>query len=470
MEAFIFVPGLFGSELFTPRGGQDGNTRVWPPSAWQIVNESYDKIDLLVREDLVVRSILESVFVCNVYGDILRDLDNIADAIQADGGPARVVRFPYDWRRDIAVSADALANRLDTLVAEEPEARITLISHSMGGLVCRYMLESGAFEGRDWFPDRLGRLITIATPHAGAPLALDRALGLSGTMGMTATDVQTLSQNRAFPSGYQLIPGPGRPFLRDFTAGASGSFILDLHDDNDATAIRLGLDPINLGRTRALHAALDVDKRPRVPIPGSPGEHRPMDYVFYAGSGLSTVNALEIRGKPVSVKDKASGDEVVPAFSAAPGNVPTYFLKGEHVSVLGNYRLREALYRLLGAPDRAHPVSADGTEAGQAVVADVSVPFEGVVAGQDFEVLINFHQPQAAIRDELRLQPDEMLRESFEAMKANDYKIAYEGAPLDSLVLRLTAPAEPGIYEVGFTALSSDDPTKPRLTVRTAAP
>jgi pimeloyl-ACP methyl ester carboxylesterase len=46
---------------------------------------------------------------------------------------------------------------------------LTLIGHSMGGLVIRSAAHYGAAEGNSW-PDRLGALIFLGTPHSGAPL------------------------------------------------------------------------------------------------------------------------------------------------------------------------------------------------------------------------------------------------------------------------------------------------------------
>ena len=81
--------------------------------------------------------------------------------------------FPYDWRRDNRVHARRLARESrDWLKAwrersGNDDARLVLIGHSMGGLICRHFLEM--LDG--WKDTRL--LITFGTPYRGSLNALD---------------------------------------------------------------------------------------------------------------------------------------------------------------------------------------------------------------------------------------------------------------------------------------------------------
>src|SRR3712207_7538424 len=47
------------------------------------------------------------------------------------------------------------------------DAEVSLVAHSMGGLISRYYLESGRFNDRPGFR-AVRRLITMGTPHRGA--------------------------------------------------------------------------------------------------------------------------------------------------------------------------------------------------------------------------------------------------------------------------------------------------------------
>jgi pimeloyl-ACP methyl ester carboxylesterase len=63
---------------------------------------------------------------------------------------------------------DALLDACDAAWGEEgPE--VTLVGFSMGGLVLRSALDHAAQRGAAW-PSRVKRLVTIGTPHHGAPL------------------------------------------------------------------------------------------------------------------------------------------------------------------------------------------------------------------------------------------------------------------------------------------------------------
>lgn len=57
-----------------------------------------------------------------------------------------------------------LATRIDEVCAATGARHVTLVAHSMGGLVCRsYLARFG--------DERIARLVTLATPHAGTELA-----------------------------------------------------------------------------------------------------------------------------------------------------------------------------------------------------------------------------------------------------------------------------------------------------------
>lgn len=92
------------------------------------------------------------------------------------------LRLRYNSGRAIAANGAELAARLERLIAAWPVAleRLTLIGHSMGGLVLRSAIEAGRVAGHRW-PDRLADLVCLGSPHRGAPLerlgeALNRSL------------------------------------------------------------------------------------------------------------------------------------------------------------------------------------------------------------------------------------------------------------------------------------------------------
>ena len=74
-----------------------------------------------------------------------------------------------DTQGDVTAAAALLADLVERVAAAEPDARVDIYAHSLGGLVTRLAL---AELGRRGFAmSRLGLVTTIASPHGGADLA-----------------------------------------------------------------------------------------------------------------------------------------------------------------------------------------------------------------------------------------------------------------------------------------------------------
>jgi hypothetical protein len=131
---------------------------------------------------------------------------------------AALLEFAYDWRLSIDHAARELARaaerHLDDWRAHprgNPDARLRLVCHSLGGLVAQYFTE--VLDGRAI----THQTITLGTPHHGSVRAL-AALANAPTPrhGLMAAQVRALS--RTLPSVHELIPryacvaaAPGEP-------------------------------------------------------------------------------------------------------------------------------------------------------------------------------------------------------------------------------------------------------------------
>ena len=87
------------------------------------------------------------------------------------------VYLSYNSGRHISTNGRELAERLAALVAAwpRPVEELVIVGHSMGGLVARSACHYGAAAGPDvasahGWPGRLRALITLGTPHHGAPM------------------------------------------------------------------------------------------------------------------------------------------------------------------------------------------------------------------------------------------------------------------------------------------------------------
>jgi hypothetical protein len=86
----------------------------------------------------------------------------------------------HDSQQSLEVSAERLGDLLADVAEAEPGVPIDVIAHSQGGVVSRLGVVTAGEEGR--LPDTVENLVTIGSPHQGAPLATG-IVGLQQTPG-----------------------------------------------------------------------------------------------------------------------------------------------------------------------------------------------------------------------------------------------------------------------------------------------
>jgi len=88
----------------------------------------------------------------------------IAQAIRAADLPCGTFAYPNDYT--IVSSAQLLSSELRRLRLEQPDRRVILVCHSMGGMVARLCIEDSLYD-----PGNVDRLILIAPPNGGTAIA-----------------------------------------------------------------------------------------------------------------------------------------------------------------------------------------------------------------------------------------------------------------------------------------------------------
>lgn len=177
------LPGIGGSVLERPKRG-GGFETAWASGFGDVKDLLLHPGRLSLGEHEHLRpvglvsskSLLPGWPVVHGYDRLASDLAGLPGVRLDRGHPERrvadanVVLFPYDFRRSVREAAERLDSDVRARLRDRGGERadsVVVVAHSMGGLVARYWM--GPLEG--WRVSRA--LVTLGTPHRGAPKALD---------------------------------------------------------------------------------------------------------------------------------------------------------------------------------------------------------------------------------------------------------------------------------------------------------
>ncbi|MEO6081308.1 MAG: hypothetical protein ABIQ86_16285 [Steroidobacteraceae bacterium] len=180
------VPGLMGSQLCLRRTGSVPDDLLWLDPT----DISQGQLSLLTLPGAAVTP----------CGPVPHGYLPLKLALEAAGYTVRC--FDYDWRRDISESGALLARQL----AAEPARELSVIGHSLGGLVARIAMRSTSGQ-------RMQRLITLGAPHGGSYAPVQAVRGVYPLVRRLAQidDVhspEALARDvfSSFHSLYQMLP------------------------------------------------------------------------------------------------------------------------------------------------------------------------------------------------------------------------------------------------------------------------
>ena len=187
----VFVPGLMGSELWL------GSERLWPNP--RLLLSNVEALSLPGDPRIEARGIVnEVVIVPNLIQ--LRQYSGMGDYLVSGLGYTRgkdLLEFGYDWRHDVRLAAQRLADAVERWQVQGP---VTIIAHSLGTLVTRYYVE------------KLGgkrvveRIILMGGPHYGTPGGLSAILSGPGMLPFGIGAERMRDVLSTFPSAYQILP------------------------------------------------------------------------------------------------------------------------------------------------------------------------------------------------------------------------------------------------------------------------
>jgi pimeloyl-ACP methyl ester carboxylesterase len=234
--------------------------------------------------------------------------------------------FDYDWRHSILQQGELLATRLRA----EPAQRVTLLAHSMGGLVARAALARSGGAGDGSARDDLAnvtRVITLGTPHNGTFAPLQALRGTYPSVRrLAALDVlhtaEQLSHDvfNTLPSLYEMLPHAGVVSAIDLFAAESWP--------------GTGPQP----QQGLLHSARHFQARL------ASGDER---YTSIIGTGNRTVTGLTRVGDEFEYRVTSAGDGTVPMVSATLDGADNRYVRCEHSALPRDAKVAAAVIALL---------------------------------------------------------------------------------------------------------------------------
>ncbi len=225
----IVIPGITASDLFD-------RYELPPEAVWTTMrNKRHERITLHPADQRY--ELLEPARVKPGgpfplgYGELVEELrDGLAED---QAGPVPVYPFGYDWRMPL----DLTEARLDAFIREvidrtllmplyrgDPDfaasPTVTLIGHSMGGLIVAGYLER-------YSAALVHKVVTLATPFQGSWEAVLKLTTGTADLGDDSGKARERHAARMTPALYHLLPSYGTPSGRGNGNGAPSGLVVD---------------------------------------------------------------------------------------------------------------------------------------------------------------------------------------------------------------------------------------------------
>lgn len=349
-----YVPGIMGTQLAQARARPTPDNLLWLDPT----DIHHGRLTLLAIPGVELLA----------TGPVLYTWLPLKLALAAAGYTVKC--FVYDWRRDLAEAAAAMAAEVAACNARQ----VDVVGHSMGGLVARAVLHSPAGA-------RIRRLVTLGTPHGGSFAPVQAVRGVYPLVRRLAQldprhSPEELSREvfSSFHSLYQLLPRDAQPDL---------------------------IDPRNWPRSGPQPNATLLARAPLF-APG--GADARIDAI--AGDGfLTTINVTHVDGE-FWYRYGYGGDGTVPVARATLAGCRAWYCTAAHNELPRDAAVQAAVIALLGGatpqlagkPADRHdaPVSASDTQLRQQLTRKLDWMQMDSVQRRAFLDSLNAPPPQAA--------------------------------------------------------------------------
>jgi len=237
----VFIHGVMGSKLRNAQTSEE----LWPGSIQRILFSNFSDVKFNIDPNTLepIQGEIEAFEICETavgkdfYGKVVNLIGDIGEyklaevGQKADKTQKNYYVFFYDWRQDNVITARKLADFIDQirLDYDDPDLKVDIVAHSMGGLIARYYIRYGREDvlNDNEFPvnmyggDRVRRVILLGTPNLGSVKIMN--LFITGVKLGTREKIHTETL-ATMPSLFQLFPHPlnnwivnsdGKPLDRD---------------------------------------------------------------------------------------------------------------------------------------------------------------------------------------------------------------------------------------------------------------
>lgn len=214
----LFIPGLEGSRLYT--NGLLSENQLWEPNWNNDVEKLYmDSDGNSIDQNIYTRDIIKrtniglGIFDINVYQSFSNAMDNLVSDKKINAWEA----VPYDWRLDINTiiasgtlledgSKLNIVDELIKLAKTSETGKVTIVTHSNGGLIAKALINELKNRGED---DLVDDIIMVAAPELGTPSAVAGMLHgdgqeIAGGFILSKITARTLGENMM--GAYNLLP------------------------------------------------------------------------------------------------------------------------------------------------------------------------------------------------------------------------------------------------------------------------
>ena len=220
-SSVLFLPGLEGTWLYRDEPGSFGmgtsTNTLWAPNRNDDVrklflNPSGSSTDVSIYSGEPVDNVFN---IYSVYGSFIKFMNGLV----ASSGASKIGEwrsFGYDWRKPItevvaggekrATTTESLIDVVTGLASRSKTGKITVVAHSNGGLVAKYLVKTLAEAGKT---DLVDSVVSVAVPYLGTPAAISALLhgdhqAIANGLILSASVARQLGQNMS--SAYSLLP------------------------------------------------------------------------------------------------------------------------------------------------------------------------------------------------------------------------------------------------------------------------